>query len=128
VIEDLICNPGATGHTAAQVATTKERAMALSDACAEFIEAPVEGELSHKPAVKWLAAEVESYDGEPWGYDRGEIEKLRDACATVLEIPSGATASRSAWLGALVRLVVLAEQVRAYHDTPPSRAEVAAAA
>jgi hypothetical protein len=56
-----------------------------------------------------------------WDYDSKEIEALRDACGAFLDMPSGANASRDRWVAALVRLVVLAEQTRAFHDTPPRK-------
>jgi hypothetical protein len=97
--------------------------MALSDACGDFLSMLSEGNGAPKDAVRWLVKEVNGYDGEPWNYDRGEIPALREACNDFLASPAGASASRAVWLGALVRLVVLAEQTRAYHDTPPDAAE-----
>ena len=94
--------------------------MSLSDACAEFLEDLSSGSVNAKDAVKQLATAVERYGTAPWDYDLGEIAALREACTAVLAMPTGANASRARWLGAIVKLVVLAERVRAYHDTPSS--------
>ena len=89
--------------------------MALSDACSEFLDALASGSADHEAVIKQLAAEIERYDDGKsyWG-----LAELREGCAAVLATPS-ATNLRAVWLAALVRLVVLAEQVRAYHDQPP---------
>lgn len=99
--------------------------MALSDAYADFLTALCDGEGSPKELVRELVKENDGYDGEPC--DEREITALREACRAFLAIPAGVNSPRKLWLAALVRLVMLAEQTRAYHDTPPSRAEVEAA-
>jgi hypothetical protein len=59
----------------------------LTAACATFIDTLSEGSVDHKTAVKQLAAAI------------ADTADLQDACA-----------ARSVWLGARVRLVVLAER------------------
>jgi hypothetical protein len=70
----------------------------LTAACATFIDTLSEGSVDHKTAVKQLAAAI------------ADTADLQEACAAVMAIPSGASAARSVWLAALVRLVVLAER------------------
>jgi hypothetical protein len=83
--------------------------MALSDACGDFIAALSEGNAPHKVLVKKLFNAVDGFD-----------VLVGNACCEVLDAPSGSNASRATWLAALTRLVILAEQTRVWHDTPPA--------
>src|SRR5437762_10313850 len=89
----------------------------LSDACAEFL-ADLENSLTEpKMLVRRLLVELKRYETESYGYARGEIPTLQTACEAVLAAhPRGNWRRRR--LGSIARLVILAEQVRAYHDTP----------
>jgi hypothetical protein len=88
--------------------------MALSDACGDFIAALSEGTAPHKELIKKLHKEVFTYASD--GDSRGEFLALETACLQAWGAPSSNTASRKAWLAPLIRLVVLAEQIRAFHD------------
>ena len=68
--------------------------------------------------VRRLLVEVERYKSH--GYAHGEIQMLQMACEAVLAAHPGGN-WRRARLGSIVGLVILAEQVRAYHDTPHPR-------
>ena len=87
--------------------------MAVSDACADFLEDLANSLTEPKVLVRRLLVEVERYKSH--GYAHGEIQTLQTACEAVLTAhPAGNW--RRARLGSIVRLVILAEQVRAYHD------------
>ena len=89
--------------------------MAVSDACADFLEDLANSLTEPKVLVRRLLVEVERYKSH--GYAHGEIQTLQTACEAVLTAhPAGNW--RRARLGSIVRLAILAEQVRAYHDTP----------
>ena len=89
--------------------------MAVSDACADFLEDLANSLTEPKVLVRRLLVEVERYKSH--GYAHGEIQMLQTACEVVLAAhPAGNW--RRARLGSIVGLVILAEQVRAYHDTP----------
>ena|SRR5256885_7920844 len=73
-----------------------------------------------KDARARLLVELKRYETESYGYALGEIPTLQTACDAVLAThPAGNW--RRARLGSIVKLVILAEQVRAYHDTPHPR-------
>ena len=95
-----------------------ELIMALSDACAEFLEELANSLTEPKVLVRRLLFDVERCKGD--GYVYGEIEMLQAACAAVLTAHPGGN-WRRARLGSIAKLVTLAEQVRAYHDTPHPR-------
>ena len=89
--------------------------MAVSDACADFLEDLANSLTEPKVLVRRLLVEVERYKSH--GYAHGEIQMLQMACEAVLAAHPGGN-WRRARLGSIVGLVILAEQVRAYHDTP----------
>ena len=92
--------------------------MAVSDACADFLEDLANSLTEPKVLVRRLLVEVERYKSH--GYAHGEIPTLRTTCEAVLAAhPAGNWRRRR--LGSIVGLVILAEQVRAYHDTPHPR-------
>ena len=92
----------------------------LSDACAEFL-ADLENSLTEpKMLVRRLLVELKRYETESHGYAHGEIPTLQTACEAVLAAHPGGNWRRRR-LGSIVKLVILAEQVRAYHDTPHPR-------
>src|SRR5436190_18330044 len=96
--------------------------MAVSDACADFLEDLANSLTEPKVIVRRLMVELKRYKS---GYAHGEIQMLQTACEAVLTAHPGGN-WRRARLGSIVRLAILAEQVCAYHDTPPShRANVA---
>jgi|HubBroStandDraft_6_1064221.scaffolds.fasta_scaffold382504_2 hypothetical protein len=84
-----------------KAAEAKARARRPENACAVFLDTLSEGSADHKAAVKQLAAAV------------GDVADLQEACAAALATPSGSSSRRGPWRAALVRLVVLAERVRA---------------
>jgi hypothetical protein len=88
--------------------------MALSDVCADFLEELADSIIEPKVLVRRLLIEVERYNTQ--GYSLGEVETLRQACRAVLAAHPGGNWRRLR-LGSIVRLAILAEQVRAYHDT-----------
>ena len=89
--------------------------MAVSDACADFLEDLANSLTEPKVLVRRLLVEVERYKSH--GYAHGGIQTLQTACEAVLTAhPAGNW--RRVRLGSIVRLAILAEQVRAYHDTP----------
>ena len=94
-----------------------ELIMALSDASAEFLEDLANSLTEPKALVRRLRDELSRYETESHSYAHGEIQMLQTACEAALATHPGGN-WRRARLGSVVGLVILAEQVRASHDTP----------
>src|SRR5438105_11713112 len=97
------------------MSTYGELIMAVSHACADFLEDLANSLTEPKVLVRRLLVEVERYKSH--GYAHGEIQMLQTACEAALAAHPGGNWRRLR-LGSIVRLVTLAEQVRAYHDSP----------
>ena len=87
----------------------------LSDACGDFLEELANSLTEPKVLVRRLLVELDRYKSR--SYAHGEIQKLQTACEAALATHPGGN-WRRARLGSVVGLVILAEQVRASHDTP----------
>lgn|ERR1700724_3648168 len=92
--------------------------MALSDICNDFIEELSEGRwFSHREVINQLLIAIVKEKDE--NGNTAELEALHSAAISAGIAPSSSNAGRSKWIAPLIRLVVLAEQLRAYHDMSP---------